>query len=129
MHLGMFVLERCETNPNRSLVTRVIDSRSVARRLFIAAIIGVVLGGPIVEAFDRWDQTLKDGNDTEADAVIVALCIGAAFAIGTIVIASRIRALAATPTGRVIATRVALPDVASLLAPIPTSSPPSVLRV
>jgi hypothetical protein len=62
----------------------------VARRLFITAIIAICLGGPIVEMFDRWDKTLQDGNDTEADVVVAALCIGVAFAVGTIVVAKRI---------------------------------------
>jgi hypothetical protein len=101
----------------------------VARRLLIAAIIAVSLGGPIVEMFDRWDQTLKDGNDTEANVVVAALCIGVAFAIGTIVTASRIRGLSSTAAGRVSAIRVAVRDVASVLAPIPTTSPPTILRV
>lgn len=102
---------------------------SVARRLFIVAIVAIALGGPMVEAFDRWDQTLKDGNDTEANAVIAALCIGAALAVGTIAIAGRIRALSATAAERVIAARVAVHDGASLPVPVPTSSPPAVLRV
>jgi hypothetical protein len=101
----------------------------VFRRLFIAAIIATSLGAPVAEMFDRWDHTLKDGNDTEANVVIVALCVGVAFAVGTIVIASRIRALSSTAGGRAIATRVTVRDLASVLAPIPTISPPTVLRV
>ena len=101
---------------------------SVARRLFIAAIIAISLGAPIAETFDHWDQTLKDGNDTETNAVIAALCIGVAFAIGTIVIAGRIRALASSSAGRVIA-RIVVPDVAPTFCPAATASPPTVLRV
>ena len=44
--------------------------------------------------FDQWDHTLQDGNDTEANFVIAALCIGVAVAIGTAVVIARIRALA-----------------------------------
>ena len=101
----------------------------MARRLFIAAIIALLLGAPIAEVFDHWDQTMQDGNDTEANVVVAALCIGLAFAIGTIVVASRIRALSSTAAGRVIATHVIVSDVASVLAPVPTVSPPAVLRV
>lgn len=114
---------------NRRSVTRVLHSRLVARRLFIAAIIAISLGAPIAEMFDRWDQTLKDGNDTEANVVVAALCIGIAFAIGTIVVARRIRALSATAAGRVIATRAVIHELASVFAPVPTVSPPTVLRV
>jgi hypothetical protein len=101
----------------------------MARRLFIVAIIAISLGGPLAEIFDRWDQTMKDGNDTEVNVVVAALCIGVAFAIGTVVVASRIRALSCTSAGRVILTQVAVHDLVSLLAPVPTSSPPTVLRV
>ena len=114
---------------NRRRVTRVLHSASVARRLFIAAIIAISLGAPIVELFDSWDQSLQSGTDTEANVAVVALCIGVAFAIGTIVIAGRIRALSSTPGGRVVGTRAAVRDVASVLAPVPTVSPPAVLRV
>ncbi|HJZ73677.1 MAG TPA: hypothetical protein VKE51_18175 [Vicinamibacterales bacterium] len=101
----------------------------MVRRLFIASIIATSLGAPVVEMFDRWDQTLQDGNDTEANAVVAALCIGVAFAIGTIVIAGRIRALSLTSAWRFIAARVAVHDVASALVPVPTASPPTILRV
>ena len=101
----------------------------VARRLFIAAIIAITLGAPIAEIFDRWDQTVKDGNDTEVNVVVAALCIGVAFAIGTVVVASRIRALSSTSAGRVTAIRVAVRDSVSVFAPVPTSSPPTILRV
>jgi hypothetical protein len=107
-----------------------LHSGSVARRLFIAAIIAISLGAPIVEMFDRWDQTLKDGNDTEANVVVAALCVGIALAIGTVVIAGRIRALSSASAGRVAtAARAVVHDLASIVAPVPTSSPPTILRV
>ena len=101
----------------------------MVRRLFIAAIIAIALGAPIAEMFDRWDQTMKDGNDTEINVVVAALCIGIAFAIGTAVVAERIRALASTSAGRVAATRLPVQDFASILLPVPTGSPPAILRV
>jgi hypothetical protein len=93
------------------------------------AILAISLGAPIVELFDSWDQTLQTGSDTEANVAVVALCIGVAFAIGTIVVVNRIRALASAS-----ARRVALPlpsprPIASLLTPAPTVSPPAILRV
>jgi hypothetical protein len=108
---------------------RVLDSGSVVRRLFIAAIIAMSLGAPVAEMFDRWDQTLRDGNDTEANVIVVALCIGVAFAVGTIVVAGCIRAMWSTRANRVRSARVAGRDLGSVLAPIPTISPPTVLRV
>jgi hypothetical protein len=107
----------------------VLHSASVARRLLIAAIVAISLGSPIAELFDRWDDSLQAGNDTEANVIVVALCVGAVFAIGTIVVARRIRAFSFTSAGRVIATRLTLPYAGSVFAPLPTSSPPTVLRV
>ena len=99
------------------------------RRLAIAAIVAISLGAPIAELFDTWDQTLQTGNDTEANVAIVALCIGVAFAIGTIVIVNRIRALASASGRRVVLSRALPREIASLLAPAPTVSPPAILRV
>lgn len=110
-------------------LTRMLHCHSVARRLFIAAIIAIALGAPIAEMFDRWDQTMRDGNDTEINVAVAALCIGIAFAIGTAVVAGRIRALASASAGRVITTRVSVPKPASILLPVPTVSPPAILRV
>jgi hypothetical protein len=101
----------------------------MVRRLALSAIIAIALGAPIVELFDRWDQPLPIGSDTEANVVVVALSIGVAFAIGTIVIASRVRALSSRSAGRVVASLVVLPELVSALAPVPTCSPPTVLRV
>ena len=88
----------------------------------------ISLGAPIVELFDSWDQTLATGSDTEANVAVVALCIGVAFAIGTIVIINRIRALASA-SGRRVVLRAAAREIASLLGPAPTGSPPLILRV
>jgi hypothetical protein len=94
----------------------------------IAAIVAISLGAPIAELFDRWDDSLQTGNDTEANLVVVALCVGVVFAIGTIVVAGRIRALSSMSAGRVIAARLTVHHAASVLLPAPTSSPPLVLR-
>ena len=101
----------------------------MVRRLFIVAIIAISLGAPIAEMFDHWDQTAKDGNDTEANVIVAVLCIGVAFAIGTIAIAGRIRALSSAAAGRPATTLVVVREVASVLVPLPTVSPPAILRV
>jgi hypothetical protein len=106
-----------------------VTLRTVLRRLVIAAILVLSLGAPIAELFDGWDQALEAGNDTEANVVVVALCIGVAFAIGTIVIVNRIRGLASTSARRVFVSRAVAREIASFLAPAPTVSPPAILRV
>ena len=64
-----------------------LDSKTVrGRQLIGALILTVCVGAPLVEAFDRWDDTLRDGNDTEANLVIAALCVGFALSVvGTVV--------------------------------------------
>jgi hypothetical protein len=101
----------------------------VVRRLAIGAIIAISLGAPIAELFDRWDQTLQTGSDTEANVVVVALCIGVAFATGTIVVVNRIRGLASASVKRVAVSLAVSREIASLLRPAPTVSPPAILRV
>ena len=114
---------------NRRRVTRVVHSGLVVRRFAISAIIAVCLGGPIVEIFDSWDHTAQDGNDTEANVGLAALCIGVAFAIGTIVVVNRIRSLSSTSVSRLIVPRMVVHNLASVLLPTPTSSPPTILRI
>jgi hypothetical protein len=36
---------------------------------------------PVVEMFDQWDHTVETGNDTEYALVVVALCVGTAYAL------------------------------------------------
>ena len=107
-----------------------LHSREVTlRRFAVAAILAICIGAPIVEMFDQWDHTFQDGNDTEANVVIAALCIGVAVAIGTIAIVARIRALSSSFRGYTLASRVVVFAARSVVLPIPTSSPPTPLRV
>jgi hypothetical protein len=99
------------------------------RRFAVAAILAICIGGPIVEMFDQWDHTLQDGNDTEADVVVAALCIGVAMAIGTMVLVARIRALASNTGVYALVSRFISFAIASVASPIPTTSPPTPLRV
>jgi hypothetical protein len=99
------------------------------RRFAVAAILAICIGGPIAEMFDRWDHTLQDGNDTEANVVVAALCVGVAVAIGTAVVIARIRALASNSHRYALAPHVSLFAAVSLAAPIPASSPPAPLRI
>jgi hypothetical protein len=101
-----------------------------ARRFAIAVIVAICVGGPIVEMFDQWDHTLQDGKDTEADAVIVALCIGIGFSLAGVAV-QRVRALA-SQSQRIAFTK---PPLVRLGLPCliessnPSSSPPIALRI
>jgi hypothetical protein len=97
--------------------------------LAIAAIVAICIGGPIVEMFDQWDQTAWDGNDTEANVVIAALCIGVGVAIRTMAVVARIRASWSNDCGSAVACSAVFFPVPWFAVPIPTSSPPTPLRV
>jgi undecaprenyl pyrophosphate phosphatase UppP len=49
-----------------------------ARRFATALIFAACLGAPVFEMFDHWDQTAQTSNDTEANVIVVALCVGVA---------------------------------------------------
>lgn len=106
-----------------------LHSLEVVRRLVIAAVIAVCIGASIAETFDSWDQTAKDGNDTEANVLIAAICVGVAFAVGTLVVVKQIRALAFASAIRTTVARTVVHEFNPSLTPVPTSSPPAILRV
>ena len=62
-----------------------------------AAIVAICVLVPAIEAFDGWDQTLRDGNDTEATVVIAAVCVGFALSFATTALIARLRAVLAGP--------------------------------
>lgn len=106
-----------------------LESGAVAfrfREIFAAMILAACLGGPVLEIFDRWDDTARTGNDTETELVVIALCVGAAFVAVRVLVtpvakASPIEADRRRPiAGRL--DRFVRP------APIPAASPPP-LRV
>jgi hypothetical protein len=78
--------------------------------------------------FDQWDHTLQDGNDTEANVVIVALCVGVALSVAGIVVA-RIRAIASNAGAHLFALDPVHATTSVVAHSIPTSSPPTALRV
>ena len=100
------------------------------RRLLGAAIIAICIVVPLVESFDTWDHTLSDGNDTEANVVIAALCVGLALSAATKIDGARVRALPVDPRFQ---SRPSAPITpAGLIAralPVATGSPPQALRI
>jgi hypothetical protein len=60
-------------------------------RLKAPALIGsialaICLTCPVADLFDHWDHALQTGHDSEYPLVIVALCVGAAFELGRLMI-------------------------------------------
>jgi hypothetical protein len=111
-----------------SLFRRYNHRRVSARRFAIVAIVAICLGGPVVEMFDRWDHTLQDNNDTEANVVIAALCVGVALSVAGVVVA-RVRAIASDSDVHVYASAPVRLTTAVVVPPDPASSPPTPLRV
>jgi hypothetical protein len=48
--------------------------------------LAICLVCPFVDMFDQWDHVLQNGNDSEYPLVILALCVGMAFALGRLII-------------------------------------------
>ena len=55
--------------------------RSRTSDIVATVVLLICLVCPILEMFDRWDDTLQTGNDTEYTFVVLGLCIGVAFTI------------------------------------------------
>lgn len=96
------------------------------RRFAILAILAICIGAPLAELCDSWDQT---ANDTETNVVVSALCVGVAFAIGTMVVVSCIRALTSSTRRFVVTVQSAPITLIALTAPTPAARPPTPLRV
>ena len=94
------------------------------RQLAGAAIVALCIGMPLIESFDSWDHTLSDGNDTESNVVLVALCVGLALSTTEVIVVAPIRSaladLIVAPRLQSSATSV----MRALLTPLPTGSPP-----
>jgi hypothetical protein len=82
-----------------------------------------------MEMFDRWDHTLQDGNDTESNLVVVALCVG----VGLIAATALLRRIRPSLTGGFMLRPATLPPVlyAEHRCPVgfDVSSPPPTLRI
>jgi hypothetical protein len=100
-----------------------------ARRLLGAAIVAICIGVPLIEAFDRWDQTLKDGNDAEANVVVAALCVGLAPSAVHTVVNRYFRLMPSNERSILSRASIIRVRVVSVASPIPTASPPLALRI
>ena len=76
----MFVLipALCSSAPRVSIIPLANVSDRLRVLVVALALLGC-LGSPISEVFDQWDQPLQSAtDDTEANVLIVALCVGVA---------------------------------------------------
>jgi hypothetical protein len=98
------------------------------RRFATGVILTICIGAPILEMFDRWDRTLEDGNDTEINLVVVALCVGVSFSIAGALV-TRLRTSANRQGRGVFTSESILTTQLTFATPIPNSRPPTPLRV
>src|SRR5258708_20463058 len=50
-----------------------------------AIALAICLVCPLVDMFDQWDHALQTGNESEYPLVILALCVGVAFALARLI--------------------------------------------
>jgi hypothetical protein len=98
------------------------------RRIATAVILVICIGAPILEMFDQWDRTLQDGNDTEINLVVGALCVGVAVSVAGAIVA-RVRSSATAHGGSIQTPESTLTSLLIFATPIPNSRPPTPLRV
>lgn len=98
------------------------------RRALAAILLAVCLGAMVAETFDGWDRTARDGNDTEANLVIVVACVSIGF-LAAATLLSRVRPQISLRTIVRLPDRFARLVNRDMLAASAASSPPSVLRV
>src|SRR5438046_10053642 len=98
------------------------------RRFVTGVILAICIGTPVLEMFDRWDSELQDGNDTEINLVVAAVCVGVAFCTAAAVVAA-VRASAHCTGIFVVTLDSAFAVPLTLLTPIPNSRPPPPLRI
>lgn len=95
-----------------------------------AVALAICLACPIIDLFDQWDHALLTGNDSEYPLVLLALCVGLAFALARLAIRFSSNALV---FDRIIAI-ASTSNLFSLLiqpatSPFAPGSPPPILRV
>jgi hypothetical protein len=112
----------------RLVVRARLENRVSVRRFIGIAIVAICIGGPIAETFDRWDNTLTDGNDTEANLMIVALCVGLAIATERLIVSACVAAPLASSEVRV-SRSLRDPLAIAGASPVLTPSPPLALRI
>lgn len=101
------------------------------RHGLIALVLVTTIGAPIAETLDSWDPTIQQGGgDTEANAVVAALCVGLGFAIADLLVRS-VRAACASiaPVTAPVDTKIVFPGDTPRPQPFPTGRAPTPLRV
>ena len=104
--------------------------RTRASIIIGATALAICLICPLLDMFDQWDNAVQTGNDSEYPLVILALCVGMAFALGRLIlrISRNILTSSIRYALQVIFNPMSLLIHQSALA-IPSISPPLSLRI
>lgn len=99
--------------------------------IMASVILVTCLTCPVMQAVDRWDHEIQTGQDTESALVVLALCIGAAFALARAAIhiskALLVRALGSL--GSLFSAPLEMPYGINVAAFLSTSPPFVILRI
>ena len=98
------------------------------QKISITLILAAVLACPVLEMFDRWDDTARTGDDTETAIVVIVLCVGVAL-IGARIVVRPARDSSSRIDADCVRPRSFFVDVLGRSSPIPAVSPPTILRV
>lgn len=95
-------------------------------RLLVIAVVATCLACPILQAFDHWDHAEAKGKDTESTFMVVAVAVGLAIPVASVMWRS-------TATAQRLVNSTDFSYVWNELAfastPIPVSQPPPNLRI
>jgi hypothetical protein len=100
--------------------------RRVFLRAIVIAVVATCLACPIFQMFDHWDHGERSGKDTESTLFIVALTVGLAIPVSSLVFQA-----SATVERKIAGANFRLDEsqLAFETAPVPVSQPPPVLRI
>ena|ERR1700730_18673513 len=104
--------------------------RSRASFITVTIVLAACFACPLIEMFDRWDETLQTGSDTEYAVVVLALCVGVAYLFARFIpkLSPSESLVKALSTSRAQIIFPALRNLPSAIL-IPASPPPLALRI
>jgi hypothetical protein len=95
-----------------------------------AVALAICIVCPLVDLFDQWDNVLQTGNDTEYPLVILALCLGAAFVLGRLIVTLSPSLAASSVRYAIQSALNSIPFFITPTAlPLASASPPLSLRI
>ena len=95
-----------------------------------ATALAICLVCPLVDLFDQWDHAFQTGHDSEYPLVILALCVGAAFVLGRLIVTLSLNVSVSSVRYAILAAVNSMTDLIHSTALAPAAgSPPLSLRI